>query len=101
MHSRRFESRRRLANAIDPASGFKVPLENLVRQWDGEMVDYRFVDRRNPQDFVRGIPEAPLPYARPETEDTFIFGPILTETSNFILLETGDLMVTQGTEIVL
>jgi hypothetical protein len=60
-------------NAIDPASGFKVKLSALVRQWDGEMVDRRFVDRRNPQDFVRGVPDRQdLPYARPETPDVFV-----------------------------
>jgi hypothetical protein len=57
---------------IDPASGFKVPLSNLVRQWDGEMVDRRFVDKRNPQDFVRGrADEDGLPFARPEAPDRF------------------------------
>jgi hypothetical protein len=66
--------------AIDPASGFKVPLRNLVKQWDGEMVDRRFVDRRNPQDFVRGVKDnsAP-PFARPEVPDTFIADNILWE----------------------
>lgn len=63
--------------AIDPASGFKVPLRNLVRQWDGEMVDYRFVDKRNPQDFVRGVPERQdLPFARPEAPDQYITTPV-------------------------
>jgi len=56
--------------AICDASGFKVPLSNLVRQWDGAMVDRRFVDRRNPQDFVRGVPDRQdLPYSRPEGPD--------------------------------
>jgi hypothetical protein len=50
-----------------------VPLRNLVKQWDGEMVDRRFVDKRNPQDFVRGVKDnSALPYARPEAPDTFI-----------------------------
>lgn len=54
--------------AICEASGFKVPLSNLVKQWDGAMVDRRFVDRRNPQDFVRGVPDVQaLPFSRPET----------------------------------
>lgn len=59
--------------AICDASGFKVPLSNLVRQWDGALVDRRFVDRRNPQDFVRGVPDRQdLPYSRPESPDVFI-----------------------------
>lgn len=60
-------------NAICDASGFKVKLNALVKQWDGAMVDSRFVDRRNPQDFVRGVPDrSDLPFARPESPDVFI-----------------------------
>ncbi|KKW92682.1 hypothetical protein YP76_07040 [Sphingobium chungbukense] len=67
-------------NAICDASGFKVKLSALVRQWDGAMVDRRFVDRRNPQDFVRGVPDRQdLPYARPEAPDQFIGGIIRPE----------------------
>lgn len=59
--------------AICDASGFKVPLSHLVRQWDGALVDKRFVDKRNPQDFVRGVrDDQSLPYSRPEAPDTFI-----------------------------
>lgn len=67
------------AVAICDASGFKVKLAALVKQWDGAMVDRRFVDRRNPQDFVRGVPDRQdLPYARPESPDVFIdpFDPV-------------------------
>lgn len=60
--------------AICDASGFKVPLRNLVKQWDGAMVDRRFVDRcQHPQDFVRGVPDrSDLPFARPENPDVFL-----------------------------
>lgn len=62
-----------LPNAICDASGFKVKLSALVKQWDGAMVDRRFVDRRNPQDFVRGTPDKQnLPYSRPEAPDVFV-----------------------------
>jgi len=65
--------------AICDASGFKVSLSNLVKQWDGVMVDRRFVDRRqHPQDFVRGVPDnQSLPYSRPESADQFISTPVL------------------------
>lgn len=64
-------------NGICDASGFKVPLSNLVKQWDGFMVDRRFVDRRNPQDFVRGVPDRQaLPLTRPEAPDVFISTPV-------------------------
>jgi len=61
------------AQAICDASGFKCNLRDLVRQWDGAMVLPRFRDKRNPQDFVRGVPDKQdLPFARPESPDVFI-----------------------------
>lgn len=58
---------------ICDASGFKYPMSQLVRQWDGALVHHRFVDKRNPQDFVRGVPDSRAPQrARPEAPDTFL-----------------------------
>jgi hypothetical protein len=58
---------------ICDATGFKYPLSELVRQWDGAMVHWRFVDKRNPQDFVRGRAERiAVPNARPEPADYFL-----------------------------
>ena len=57
---------------ICDASGFKFPLSQLVKQWDGAMIHPRFLDRRNPQDFVRAKPEKPLLNGRPEAADTFL-----------------------------
>jgi hypothetical protein len=83
--------------AIDPASGFKVPLKNLVKQWDGQLVDYRYVDRRNSQDFVRGVKDdQSLPYARPETPDTFIAGPLIWQDGSLMFGEDGSILLTQG-----
>jgi hypothetical protein len=61
-------------NAICDASGFKVKHSDLVKQWDGAMVDRRFVDRcQHPQDFVRGVPDrSDLQFARPESPDVFV-----------------------------
>jgi len=60
-------------NAICDLSGFKVKLSDLVRQWDGAMVDRRFVEKRNPQDFVKGVADrSDLPFARPESPDVFV-----------------------------
>lgn len=88
--------------AIDPASGFKVPLANLVTQWDGELIDRRFVDRRNPQDFVRGVPDnMALPYARPETPNRYIVTDIDMEDGTPIYTEQSQIMWTEGTEVVL
>lgn len=88
---------RPVPQAIDPASGFKVPLSNLVRQWDGEMVDRRFVDKRNPQDFVRGVKDTQtLPYARPESPDSFVAFNIAWENGAIMTSETGDALLTEG-----
>lgn len=66
--------------AICDASGFKVPVSRLVRQWDGAMVDRRFVDRRNPQDFVTGVrDDQTLRVSRPEAPDVFISAPVTRE----------------------
>lgn len=62
---------------ICDASGFKFPLRDLVKQWDGARVARKFLDRRNPQDFVRGVPDRQsLPFARPESPDVFIGAPV-------------------------
>lgn len=83
--------------AIDPASGFKVPLSNLVRQWDNQLVDYRFVDKRNPQDFVRGVKDVQtLPYARPETPNTFVAVPLLWQDGSLMFGQDGSILLTEG-----
>lgn len=83
--------------AIDPASGFKVPLSNLVRQWDNQLIDQRFVDKRNPQDFVRGVrDDQSLPYARPEAPDVFIALPMLWESGELMFAENGDILLSEG-----
>lgn len=83
--------------AIDPASGFKIDHENLVRQWDGEYIDKRFVDQRNPQDMIRTRPDKPnLPHPRPEAEDRFMALPILWEDGGLMLNEDGTVMYGEG-----
>lgn len=64
--------------AIDDASGFKCDASELVKQWDGMMVLPRFRDRRNPQDFVTGVPDGrPPAVVRSEPADTFIASQVL------------------------
>lgn len=60
-------------NGICDLSGFKFPMAELVRQWDGALVHRRFVDKRNPQDFVRAVPDGRPPIrSRPEPADSFL-----------------------------
>lgn len=94
---RRRNHRLPVPRAIDPASGFDVPLSNLVRQYDGEMVDRRFVDKRNPQDFLRVRPERiNLPFARPEAPDRYMSQNILWETLAYMTLQNGGALLDEG-----
>jgi len=62
-----------MANFICDHSGFKFPLSQAVRQWNGLLVHHRFADKRNPQDFVTPVPDnKPLRQSRPEPADTFL-----------------------------
>ncbi len=63
--------------AICDASGFKCYADELVKQWDGMMVLPRFLDKRNPQDFLRGVTEHQPSFSRPEADDVFISSPVL------------------------
>lgn len=60
------------ARAICDNSGFMCWHSELVRQWDGMWVLPRFLDKRNPQDFVRAVPDNQLiDHPRPEQPDVF------------------------------
>lgn len=68
-------------------SGFKAKPGELVQQWDGALVHRDYVDKRHPQEFVRGAAErAKRPSAPPEHADAFI------DHSQFIALEDGRLL---------
>ena len=89
--------RRAEPQAIDPASGFKVPHRNLVRQWDGEYVDRRFVDKRNPQDFAKARPERPaLEHPRPEPADVFLAVNLAWEDGTPMIGEDGAALMGEG-----
>ncbi len=84
-------------NAIDPASGFKVKLSTLKKAWDGEMVSERFIDKRNPQDFVKGVRDnMKLPFARPEPADQYVALPIQWEDGSLMYAENGDIILSEG-----
>jgi hypothetical protein len=77
-------------------SGFKYPLEELVKQWDGAMVHRRFLDHRHPQDFVRGVADKQrLPFTRPEAADVFIAQTFTTEGGVALLTEDGQPLITE------
>ena len=53
-------------------SGFDFPITEAVRNWDGALVHRRFVDKRNPQDFVKAVRESIPAVSRPEPTDVFV-----------------------------
>ncbi len=75
--------------AIDDYSGFKVPLSQLKKDWQGLYTVSP--DVRNPQDFVRGVKDVQnLPFARPEAPNVFVAGPILWQDgTTFIVAQNG------------
>ena len=58
---------------ICDSCGRIVKGSQLMKRWDGFMVDERCWEPRQPQDFVRGVADyqAP-PFTRPEPSDNFI-----------------------------
>lgn len=68
---------RPVPQAICDMSGFKVPASSLQRQWDNAMAAPRFIELRNPQDFVTGVrDDQTLRISRPEPADVFISVPV-------------------------
>lgn len=54
-------------------SGMKVRQSDMITQWNGLRVARRFADVRNPQDFLRTLPEdTSVREPRPEGPDVFI-----------------------------
>lgn len=97
---RRHTQRAPAPQAIDDWTGFKVDLSDLRKEWDGLLTVNP--DRRNPQDFVRGIRETvALPYARPETRDRFIAQVITLQDGTPIDTEDGQELLDQGVVVAL
>ena len=87
-----------MARAIDPRSGFKVNLDELVRDGQtGDMILARFADRKHPQDYVRARRESgPLPFTRPEPPDVGIAQPIELEGGFYLTGEDGAVILGEG-----
>ena len=81
---------------IDQYSGFKVNLSDLKKDWQGLLTVSP--DRRNPQDYLRGIKDnMALPYASPEPANEFVSQPLIWENGDFIMAENGtDVIYSEG-----
>lgn len=82
--------------AIDDYSGFKVPLSRLTKDWQG--LYSVSPDKRNPQDFVRGVKDnQSLPFARPEAPDQYVAANIIWQDGLTIMTaQDGLALLTQG-----
>jgi hypothetical protein len=78
-------------------SGFDYPMHELVREWTGLLVHRRFVDTRNPQDFVTGVRESPPPrVSSPEPPDAFLATQITSKDYGMLLSADGAPLMTKG-----
>lgn len=60
---------------VDDRTGFKVWASDCVKEWDNLFVVD--ADRRNPQDFTRGVPDRQaVQPVRPEPENHFLSAPV-------------------------
>lgn len=59
--------------AVCDRCGFEYHSYELQQEWTGHMVCKSCWEPRHPQDFVRAIPDNPIPpWTRPEPEDVFV-----------------------------
>lgn len=60
-------------NAVCDRCGFKFKSSELREDWQGLMVCSTDFERRNPQDFIKVMPERAIPeWTRPEPEEVFL-----------------------------
>jgi hypothetical protein len=86
-------------NAICDVCGFKRKASEMKMRWDGIMCCPEDWEPRQPQDFVRGVPDdQTVPWTRPEPPDVFVIPPLaLLDTFGLPLTDTnGDYIYTTG-----
>lgn len=58
-------------------TGRRIASTDMRTEWNGSLVEYWWYEKRNPQDFVRGIPDYQnVPFARPEPPPLFVQQPL-------------------------
>lgn len=73
-------------NAICYVCGFKRKASEMKLRWDGVYVCREDWEIRQPQDFVRGVPdEQALPWTQPEPPNSFGALPISNPTTNIVV----------------
>lgn len=89
-------------NAVCGECGKKFKASMLKHHWQGYYVCPRCWEPRQPQDFVRAMPDLQtVPWAQPVPIDTFTFGDALitesssTENFDYILTEDNSPLTTE------
>lgn len=86
-------------NAICYVCGFQRKASEMHLRWDGVYVCQQDWEPRQPQDFVRGVPdEQPLPWTQPEAPDQFN-GPVQNPFTN-IVVGTPTIFVNSTPQVV-
>lgn len=85
--------------------GMKYHSNDLKMRWDGLMTCRQDWNIRQPQDFVRGIPDPQaIPWSRPDTVPQFITNPVTSAITDFYgeYMEsfTNDIMVAFPTTVL-
>jgi hypothetical protein len=73
-------------NSICYVCGFKRKASEMKLRWDGVYVCAQDWEIRQPQDFVRGVPEEePLPWTQPEPPDGFVSATEIGPFTNIVV----------------
>lgn len=85
--------------------GMKYHSGDLKQRWDGLMCCRQDWNIRQPQDFVRGIPDPQaVPWSRPDTPPSFVFNPVTFAITDFygeyLIDFVNDIMVAFPTTVL-
>jgi hypothetical protein len=70
--------------AICDVCGMKYHSNDLKERWDGLMCCRQDWNPRQPQDFVRGIPDPQaIPWSRPDVPPNFVYNPVTWAITDF------------------
>lgn len=90
-------------------TGFATRAEDTQMEWNGLIVDKRVWEARQPQDFVKGVPDnQTVPYARPRQSNVFVGSSAIAQFQVFgdlpgrvsFEVQNGSIMVTRASVVV-
>ncbi len=82
-------------------TGFATRAERTRMEWNGLIVKDRVWEARQPQDFVKGVPDVQtVPYARPRQANTFVGVGNIAQFEVYGDLPTGITFNVQGGQIM-